>query len=585
MTGSSDPSASAAARQEAASQPRRDRATGQGRAGWLQRLRPTRANASTWLPALLAVLLIVAAFATMVARAVEMGFHNRQPVWVVDAIPPVLSEQYYGHQKRYTALAEVQRRFFARVNREVATAESINAAMRRLAETGTNSAGESYVLLGPDDKGIVDLVGASFRLFGLRTSSILTLYFAILLASSALYVVAFWRSASALLLLAAFLVMFTLVMPMLMYNPQLRSLLALRVLPILSMVACLHALMFVATSLHRRIGVLSVILLALQIALISFTIHLRSTTLWQVATIMGFGVAALVVPQVVARIRRVNVPLLPGRSTLLGAGVATGLMIAGYVGLQVYQATALPEEYRRGDEIATRVFWHNVFTGFAYHPELQGRFKIWLDDVSIMAATRDYLSEIGRADVWRDMGGTETGFEGVKFAKYDPIVRDMLVARCTVFVRECLETFLWYKPVSLVQNLAWLYGFRELPPDLDVADSPYFGDILKRQFLGTSDGLDRSGRRAYLWTPAALLVIVPFVALLLLEPRPLAWPTLSAGVALALGATIPTVVGYAAPHTVAEAAIAFGMVIYLGGCLAVAGGVRAILRMARTTPV
>ena len=60
----------------------------------------------------------------------------------------------------------------------------------------------------------------------------------------------------------------------------------------------------------------------------------------------------------------------------------------------------------------------------------------------------------------------------------------MLVARCTTLVRECLETFLWYKPVSLLGNLAWLYGFRDLPPDLEVTVSPYFGDILKRQFLG-----------------------------------------------------------------------------------------------------
>lgn len=267
--------------------------------------------------------------------------------------------------------------------------------------------------------------------------------------------------------------------------------------------------------------------------------------------------------------------------------LAIGLMVAGYLGLQAYHAVALPEEYRRGDEIATRVFWHNIFTGFAYHPELQPRFEVWLDDVSIMAATGRYLVETGQSDRWLDMGGTlpvsdpvtspASDFEGVKFAKYDPAVREMLVARCSTFVRACLETFLWYKPVSLLGNLAWLYGFREQPPDLDVTVSPYFGDILKRQFLGITDGLDGRGWRAYLWTPRVLLIVVPFVVLLLTETRQRTWAALGAVVGLALGSTIPTVAGYAAPHTISEPAIVGGMLVYLGLGVGVAAGLRSAL--------
>lgn len=271
----------------------------------------------------------------------------------------------------------------------------------------------------------------------------------------------------------------------------------------------------------------------------------------------------------------------------MAAIIAVGLMVAGYLGLQAYHAVALPEEYRRGDEIATRVFWHNIFTGFAYHPELQPRFEIWLDDVSIMAATGRYLVETGQSDRWLDMGGKlpvsdpvtspASDFEGVKFAKYDPAVREMLVARCSAFVRECLETFLWYKPVSLLGNLAWLYGFREQPPDLEVTVSPYFGDILKRQFLGITDGLDGRGWRAYLWTPRVLLIVVPFVVLLLTETRQRTWAALGAVVGLALGSTIPTVAGYAAPHTISEPAIVGGMLVYLGLGVALAAGLRSVL--------
>ena len=274
------------------------------------------------------------------------------------------------------------------------------------------------------------------------------------------------------------------------------------------------------------------------------------------------------------------------RSPLMAAGLAIGLMVGGYLGLQAYHAVALPEEYRRGDEIATRVFWHNIFTGFAYHPELQARFRIWLDDVSIIAATGRYLVETDQSERWLEMGGRlpvpdesagAASFEGIKFATYDPAVREMLIARCTTLVRACLETFLWYKPVSLLGNLAWLYGFRPLPPDLEVTVSPYFGDILMRQILGMTDGLDGRGWRAYLWTPRVLLIVVPFVALLLVERGPRTRAALAAGIGLALGSTIPTVAGYAAPHTISESAIVVGMLAYLGACLALAAGLRRLL--------
>jgi hypothetical protein len=578
---------------------------------------PARQVLPRWgslLAALLGVLLVLAAFGLAATRAVELDFHNRVPFWVLDAIPPAISELYYGNQKRYTSFESVQRRFFNRVDRESSTARTVNAAMRRLEETNNEDPGTAILLMGPDDKGIVDLTELSFRLFGLRLESVITLYFAILLASCLLYILAFRRSPSALLLLASFLAMLYLIMPMVAFNPQLRSLLALRAFPILAMVACLHCLLFMASSLRERVIVLQIVLVAAQALLIAFCIHLRSTTIWEVATIVGFGVVVLAV-SVVRRVDLTPQPPLrrgerekpasfspsprrrggwgvrsPGRSGLLAIGATLGLVIAGYLGLQVYQATALPDEYRRGDEIATRNFWHNIYTGFAYHPAMRERYQLRLDDVSIEAATRDWLIESGRLDDWLAIGGrppappgtveSASAFEGVKLAKYDPLVRDMLIARCSIYTRECLETVLYYKPVSLLENLAWLYGVRDLPPDLEVATSHYFGeqgDLLKRQFIGTSQRLDSTGLRPSLWNPRVLLVIVPFVVLLLVESAERARATFAAGAWLVLGSTIPAEVGYAAPHTIGEPGIAFGMLIYLGLGLAIVAGLRRVL--------
>ena len=153
----------------------------------------------------------------------------------------------------------------------------------------------------------------------------------------------------------------------------------------------------------------------------------------------------------------------------------------------------------------------------------------------------------------------------------------MLVARCTTFVRECLETFVWYKPLSLAGNLAWLYGFRELPPDLEVTESPYFGDILKRQIPRDDGGPGRERPAGVPLDATVLLIVVPFVVLLLVETRPRTWAALCACLALALGSTIPTVAGYAAPHTISESAIVVGMLVYLAACVALAAGLRRLM--------
>jgi hypothetical protein len=410
----------------------------------------------------------------------------------------------------------------------------------------------------------------SFQLFGYRTESVTALYYAIMLVSIALYVVAYWRSPSRLLLVAAFLGMLYLTLPMVAYNPQLKSVLALRVLPALSMVACLHCLLFMGGSLRNRVSVLQIVLVAVQVSLIAFAMHLRTTALWQIITIVGFGVVVVGV----ASIRRLGVRTVPWRSTALAAGTTIVFAIAGYYGLKAYQAAALPEEYQRGEQIGTRVFWHNIFSGLAYHPDFAERYHLRIDDSSIFAATRDYLLETGRHDVWIAIGGEEAeDFQALKFAEYDLLAREMLVARCSTYVRECTEAMLYYKPVALIGNLAWLYGLRELPPNLDILVSEKItegADEVKQELIRATAQLDAHGQRAYLWTPLVLLVLVPFTVLLTKESRQSIWVAFAALAGLTAGSLIPTVIGYPVPHTILETALAVGMFTYFAVCAAVA---------------
>jgi hypothetical protein len=532
----------------------------------------SRSGVGALLPSVFAIALIVVAFGMTVARTVALEIHTHPPRWVVEAIPAALSELYFNHPHRYTVLTSVRERFYDRLPDRNPTASQINTAIRWLGEIKPGRAGGAYVLLGPDDKGIVDLVRISSQMFGLRAESVTTIYFVILLISCLVYVVAFWRSTSRLLLLAGFLSMLYLTLPMVTYNAQLTSMLALRAMPVLSMVACLHCLLFMAGSLRERPGVLQIFFVAMQVALIGFTMHLRMTTLWQIITIVGFGVVVLLV----ASVRRLGVTTVAWRWTGISVGATISLTVAAYIGLQAYQSATLPEEYRRGDQIATRVFWHNIFSGFAYHPDFSERYRLRVDDASVFAAARDYLAETGRYDVWLAMGGEDAEeFGALNYTKYDPIAREMLFARCTTYLRECLETFLWYKPVSLMGNLAWLYGLQPLPPDLEVTvsrRSSTGGDEVKQQYIAATRQMDAHGQRAYLWTPIVLLIILPFAVLLVRESRPAVWTALAGSVGLTLGSLFPTVIGYPLPHTIVETALAVGILVYFGIGVAAATG-------------
>jgi hypothetical protein len=524
---------------------------------------------TTLLPSVLAIALIAAAFGMTAARVVSLEIDTHPPVWVVDAIPAALSELYFGHPKRYTVLSSVRERFFDSLPDRNINAKAINLSIRKVREMNPARVGTEYVLLGPDDKGIVDLIELSFMTLGYAAEYVTQIYFVILLASCLIYVAAFWRWPSHLLLAATLLAMLYLVLPMVAFNGQLRSILALRALPILSMVACLHCLLFMAGSLRGRVCVWQIGLVALQVGLIAFTIHLRATTIWQILTIVGFGIIVLIA----ARFRLVGVTTASWRSTLLAVGSTVTLAAAAYVGVQVYQAVALPDEYRRGDQIATRVFWHNIFSGLAFHPDFAERYQLRIDDNSTFAATRDYLIETGRRDVWRDMGGEEPDFGGLKFAKYDPVVRELLVARCSTYLRECAEAMLYYKPVALAGNLAWLYGLQPLPPNLEIVVPWGRGEAsaqVKHQYIEATQQMDERGQRAYLWTPLVLLVVAPFAVLLALEPRRSMWAAFAAVVGLAIGSTIPTVVGYPIAHTILEPALVVGMVTYFGICFTAA---------------
>jgi hypothetical protein len=518
---------------------------------------------SPWL----CVVLICIAFVANVYRATTLGMNTNMPMWVVLTIPSAISEVVFDNDKKYTVLQPVYQEYYSRLSTSL-DADSINAAISAVIRLDRSTQDRRFELLWDDDKGMVDFVALAFRLFGFQVQSIFYTYFLVMLASCATYALAFFKRPACLLLLAAFLAMFFLLLPMIAFNPQLVSVLTNRVLPLLSIVACLHLILF---ALRPSATIFQITLIVAQAALIIFTVHLRTTTLWQTTTIaIVSGVAALVA-------RYVGASSGPGnrfwRSGVVLAAFPLVLMIVGQLGLRTYQNRAFPPEYFRGDHMVTRVVWHSLFSGLAFNPHFADRYQIRIDDFSVVRALRQYLQEQGRGDEFDALLAGPTLASGIYWGPYDLLVRDMLVSRCSAQPTECLTAVTYYKPRSLAATVAWVYGLRPEPPDLDIwvatesidggPISPDVAGGVKREFLETSRRLDETGLRAYLWTPAALLLILPFGALLVGTSKRDAAHVWVGAAALFGGSLIPTVIGFPGPHTVADVAIATGMLIYL----------------------
>jgi hypothetical protein len=113
-------------------------------------------------------LVLLVLFAANVIRAHTLGMHRTPPIWVVLAIPPALSDLVFGNRDKYTSLKAINDVFYASVSVPIGSINgtTIDRAIRTVMALNPNAVSSQTQLLQNDDKGIIDLVKISFRLFG-----------------------------------------------------------------------------------------------------------------------------------------------------------------------------------------------------------------------------------------------------------------------------------------------------------------------------------------------------------------------------------------------------------------------------------
>jgi hypothetical protein len=504
------------------------------------------------------LVLVLLTFAISLGTALRLKMHTEPPYWVFAAVPPALSKVEYGSE-RYKSLNFVHDIYFSEVKSTYAK-DIANIIAEILTRHPVATDRSDRIINQADDKGIVVLTEIAFRLFGYKVEGVLYLYYIILGASVALFTYAYRKNPYALLLLAAFLLLHRMILPMIKYDGQLGSITALRCMPVLAMIACMHCILYFFES---RVDRKKIAALILQIAIMVFVLHIRSTAMWELALVFGISAIALLWRKGPAARYFMKIPFFKNRWP---SAIPLIVMIFMLLLLNLHRTYGFPEEYHRNGEAVTRPFWHNIFSGFAFHPAMSERYQLKVDDFTVLLATKQYLLENNRADAWEAAGGNSPNYTGMRWKAYDDAVRDMLFARCQQYFSECLTTFVYYKPLSMIRNVLWVSGWIKLPPDVDkfVSRFPEIGTVVKEQFIETSRKLDRHKERGHMWLSYMSAIIVAFVLLTILRPRKdELLPVLATAGVLAAGSTVPSIVGYAAPHTIAEAALAIPLFLVI----------------------
>jgi hypothetical protein len=204
----------------------------------------SRGKARARLSSLLGVILAVGLFALNLLRVGNLEMGQGPPIGVYDAIPPALSRLAFSSGDGYRSLKSVSDRFYVAMRNQPHDSITIERAISAVRRLGPGWISRGTILLGSDDKGIVDFVTTSFWLFGYHRSGVLFLYFILLGFSCAISLGAQSGAFSSQVVVGAFLGSHHLILPMVFHFQQLPSMLALLFLPGLSLVACFHSLSF-----------------------------------------------------------------------------------------------------------------------------------------------------------------------------------------------------------------------------------------------------------------------------------------------------------------------------------------------------
>lgn len=296
-----------------------------------------------------------------------------------------------------------------------------------------------------DDKGYSDFTTLAFELFGLRIESLFILYFALFSFACVLFFLRFYDDLAALATLVVYLAAHYMVVAVLPNSTVTAVVHDARFLPAISGISVIHWI-FAATRPARRLW-LDLGLLQFQAAVIFFVVDGRSSAAWQVIAIFCAALWLF---------------FRSGERTRGGFGVA--IVMLSCAALYVHRESGYAERYKK-DGTEAHIVWHNVYMGLGFHPEAVKRFDLLPDDSTVyrhaaifMNAHPDERAKFAIEKIAPPV------FDKIGWRAYDRIARDMFFEFVLEHPGYVAASYLFYKPLYFVHEVAWQFGLVQTFP-------------------------------------------------------------------------------------------------------------------------
>lgn len=134
----------------------------------------------------------------------------------------------------------------------------------------------------------------------------------------------------------------------------------------------------------------------------------------------------------------------------------------------------------------------------------------------------------------------------------------MFFDTCSSEFLKCLAAAVYYKPLALMETMAWLARVIPDPPHMEKLDAS-----LQREVRDMTKSMDQYGRYFRILDWRALIMVLPFAPLFGVALRANARAAAGGFAPLAIGAMAPTILIYPVAATIGEPAIALTILLYL----------------------
>lgn len=397
--------------------------------------------------------LLAFGLALIAARAIGLSTAEPSHRMRFHAIPVAMSQLYHGWRHDYTGSWQVAMPF---QGSPLGTQELIIKAV-----TQSVPADDQIYFWTADDRGLSDFVYGAFAVFGPSVPSLFYFWFLLLGASLCAGLVAYRRDPIGLAAIASTMIAIGVSLPLYMRaGPEgvPVHLTESRMFDVLGAIALVHALLAVLRPTRVAPWIHAGALL-LQIGLLAFLLHTRSTLIWMVLVILIVSVT------VTLRLWLRGEPAVQRLRSLSPAA----LILIAWAGVLGYQAAVFNPAYRTG--IGPRTVWHNVLMGFFVSPAFAEKLVLpgLFDRLAVNAVLRDMKE---RHDPRLGPGWDETnilnslgGHSRFDWATYEEVSRSLVLRSLAASPGATLKLALWDKPKALLVQLNC--SFLRLPPSCD----------------------------------------------------------------------------------------------------------------------